>query len=232
MAEEMDSGSITVMKALWFQNRNQVESTYNKLFKLTNEFRGIARQTFDNKIKKLEDLGYVEKTTKKESKLHFKPSVYTLSKKGLQVVLLSSALIEYMQKQVEEAKEMTQGEIYRRLYKMTLLATSSAPIFILLGHKNFIMTYIYDMAITWIGIMEKQMHADMEEAVNTVLPLALALTIEISREPLPESLIEDIKEGIRQWNLEPEEVFDKSKKLGERMKGVDFLSGELKNTGR
>lgn len=42
MTEEMDSGSIAVMKALWHQNRNQVESTYNILFKLTNEFRVIV----------------------------------------------------------------------------------------------------------------------------------------------------------------------------------------------
>lgn len=232
MNDEMDSGSIAVMKALWLQDRNQVESTYNKLFKLTNKFRSMARQTFDNKIKKIDDLGYVNQSTKEESKLHFKPSVYKLSKKGLQVVSLYSALIEYKQKQVEEANEMSQEELYRRLCKMTLLATSSVPIFILLGHENFIRTYIYDMAITWIRIMEKHMHTNMEESINTVLPLALALTVEIGREPLPESLIEDIKGCIRQWNLEPEEVFDKSKKIGERIKGVDFLSGELKNTGR
>jgi len=224
MNDEIDSGSIAVMKALWLQNRNQEESTYNKLFKLTNKFRSMARQTFDNKLKMLMNIKYVNQSTKEESKLHFKPSVYTLSKKGLQVISHIDALIGYKQKQVEEANEMTQEEIYRRLYKMTLLATSSAPIFILLGHENFIMTYIYDMAITWIGIMKKRMHADMEEAVNTVLPIALALTVEISREPLSDSLIEDIKGCIRQWNLEPEEVFDKSEKLrGELKEWISYL---------
>ena len=212
------------MKALWLQNRNQEESTYNKLFKLTNKFGGMARQTFDNKLKMLMNIKYVNQSTKEESKLHFKPSVYTLSKKGLQAISHIDALIGYKQKQVEEANEMTQEEIYRRLYKMTLLATSSAPIFILLGHENFIMTYIYDMAITWIGIMKKRMHADMEEAVNTVLPIALALIVEISREPLSDSLIEDIKGCIRQWNLEPEEVFDKSEKLrGELKEWISYL---------
>lgn len=224
MTEEMDSGSIAVMKALWLQDRNQIESTYNKLFKFTKEFRSMARQTFDNKIKKLEDLGYVEKTTKKESKLHFKPSIYKLTKKGLQVVSLYSALIEYKQKQVEEANEMSQEELYRRLCKMTFLAASSAPIFILLGHENFIRTYIYDMAITWIGIMEKRMHADMEEAINAVLPIALALTVEVGREPLSDSLIEDIEGCVRQWNLEPEEVFNKSEKLrGELKDWISYL---------
>lgn len=219
----MGPGSIAVMKALWVHRRSQLESTYNKLFSLTKEFCGMARQTFDNKIKKLMDAGYVDKSTK-ESKLHFKPSIYTLSKKGLQVVSLYSALIEYKQKQEEEANEMSQEELYRRLCKMTFLAASSAPIFILLGHEKFITTYIYDMAITWIEIIKKRMHADMEEALNTVLPLALALTVEIGREPLSASLIEDMKECIQQWKLDPEEVFNKSKKLrGELKAWISYL---------
>lgn len=184
----------------------------------------LSRQTFNNKLKRLTDLGYVGREPKEDSKLHFKPSVYTLSKKGLQVVSFYSDLIKYKQKQVDEANEMSQEELYRRLHKMTLLAASSVPIFILLGHENFIRTYIYDMAITWIEIMTKQMHANMKEAINTVLPLALALTVEIGREPLSNSLIEDIKGCIRQWNLDPEEVFDKSEKLrGELREWISYL---------
>ena len=184
----------------------------------------LSRQTFNNKLKRLTDLGYVGREPKEDSKLHFKPSVYTLSKKGLQVVSFYSDLIKYKQKQVDEANEMSQEELYRRLHKRTLLAASSVQIFILLGHENFIRTYIYDMAITWIEIMTKQMHANMKEAINTVLPLALALTVEIGREPLSNSLIEDMKGCIRQWNLDPEEVFDKSEKLrGELREWISYL---------
>ena len=218
MSDEMGSGSLDIMMALWIMNRNKVESTYNQLFNLTTKFHAMAKQTFNNRLKKLIEEGYVEKSTKEESKLHFTPSIYKLTKNGVDFFSLSSAKVGYKQKQEEESNEMTIEEIYRRLYKMTLLAASSVPLFIFLGHENFINNYIFDMANTWIEIIKKRMHANMEEAIDNVLPLALALTVAIGGEPLSESMIEDISIVVRQHNIDPEEVFNKSKKMVDELK--------------
>lgn len=219
----MDQKSIDVMKALWLFHQNQLEATYNNLYELTTKFGwGMARQTFQRKLENLKSAGYVVETKKKESRLHFQPTVYELSKRGLQAVSLWSTLIRYKEKQKEEADKISQIDLFERIVKKTTLAASSVPIFILLGHDEFIKTYIYDLAITWIEIMKKRMHADMEEALKTLLPYALAQSTELSGEPLPASTIEDIKECIRQRGLDPEEVFDKAEKI--RGDSKDWLS--------
>jgi hypothetical protein len=226
--QKKDYRDVAILQALYAykqaSKRGGNQATYNKLYETTCEwFAKMPRQTFQNRLAKLIKEGYVKSYEQKESKLMFKPVIYEITPKGERVAHPSWATfyINRIFGILDDASNTPLTDIFETFRVNLMLAPAAVFLLLIMGEGDFVDPAIADRFSVFTYALEKRLKERPSEALE-LLPFAIGLfyvnnKLALIDPPLPQSLLDDLKEKIIKLGGDPDAIINEGIKKGEEL---------------
>jgi hypothetical protein len=226
--QKKDYRDLAILQALYAykqaSKRGGNQATYNKLYETTCQwFAKMPRQTFQNRLAKLIKEGYVKSYEQKESKLMFKPVIYEITPKGELVAHPSWATFYTNQLFgiLDKASNTPLIEIFETFRVKLMLASAVVFLLLIAGEGDFVESAVADRFYAYTYALEKRLKEHPSEALE-LLPFAIGLSyvnnkLALMDPPLPQSLLDDLKEKIIKLGGDPEAIINEGLKKGEEL---------------
>ena len=222
--QKKDYRDLAILQALYAYKRARSQATYNKLYETTCQwFAKMPRQTFQNRLAKLIKGGYVKSYEQKQSKLMFKPVIYEITPKG-ELVTQPSWAIFYINQIfgiLDKASNTPLIDIFETFRVKLMLASAAVFLLLIMGEGDFVNSAVADRFSVYTYALEKRLKEHPSEALE-LLPFVIGLSyvdnkLALMDPPLPQSLLDDLKEKIIKLGGDPDAIINEGIKKGEEL---------------